>query len=245
MMSCMTGKFLLRSIAVASAAALALTASGHRPDVQDRSVTGPCQRINELRPGIDPGGGNRLLFALATEYGETQVVITSCARGPLGYAEEWRAEGFAGKNGFAKPGPVLINSLQTPSGAYSISEAFGRSDPGTMLPYHQVGKDSYWGGSAGENFNNYFQGAGVWPDEPLWTYMESGMYEQAAVINYNRPPDMDAVPGRTFAIFLHAGSAETWGCISTDLDTVTRVLQGAKPGDHIIMGVESEMFAAP
>lgn len=243
MMGCMNGKYLLRSIAVACAAALALTASGHRPEVQARFTADPCQRISELRPGIDPGGGNRLLFALATGYRETQVVITSCVLGQLGYSAEWQDEGFTGKNGFATPGPVPVNSLQTPSGSFSMSEAFGRTDPGTMLPYNPVRTDSYWGGSAGANFNNYFRGAGTWPDESLWTYMESGIYEQAAVINYNRPPDMEAIHGRTFAIFLHAGSAETWGCISTDLGTVTRVLKGAKPGEHIIMGVESEIFA--
>ena len=138
MMGCMNGKHLLRGIAVACAVALGLTLSGHRPDDRSESLADPCQRINELRPGHNLGSGNRVLFALAKEYGETRVVITSCVLGPLGYTKEWRAEGFTGRDGFAKPGPVKVNSLQTPSGSYSITEAFGRNDPGTMLPYNQV-----------------------------------------------------------------------------------------------------------
>lgn len=72
--------------------------------------------------------------------------------------------------------------------------------------------------------------------------MEAGLYEQAVVINFNRPPDAVARHGLSFAIFLHAGLTESWGCVSTDLDTVTRVLQNATPGDRIVMGAVDDVF---
>jgi hypothetical protein len=245
MMSGMRGIQLLSGVALLCAVALACTVSGPTANSAKGTPPGPCHRIHELGPDYSLGSGERVTFALAGQYGQTSVEITSCIRGPLGYVQEWQAPGFAGSAGFGLPGPVKVNSLKTPSGSFSMSEAFGRRNPGTALPYRQLREDSYWGGSKGTNFNEYFQGAGTWPDEPLWDYMESGIYEQAAVINYNRPPDMEAVHGQTFAIFLHAGLSETWGCISTDLDTVTKFLRTAQPGEHIIMGVESTIFATP
>lgn len=206
------------------------------------SEAGVCERVHRLKPEYALGSGPRLTFVLASGYGQSRVTITSCLRGPLGYAQQWQTPGFAGSAGFAAPGPVYTNSLQTPTGSYSVSEAFGRSNPGTTLPYRQLKESSYWGGRPGPDFNHYFEGEGRFPDEPLWRYMQEGDYEQAAVINYNRPPDMEAVHGRTFAIFLHAGMSETWGCISTDLATVNEFLGSSRVGDRIIMGVESELF---
>lgn len=233
----------MRGFAVFCVVVFACVSSSPPPSENAASFSGPCQRVHQLKPEYGLGAGERVTFALANEHGQTKVAITSCIRGPLGYVQEWQTEGYTGSAGFAAPGPVKVNSLKTPSGSYSVSESFGRSNPGTSLPYNQVQEDSYWGGSAGPNFNNYFHGAGTWPDEPLWDIMEAGDYEQAAVINYNRPPDMEAVHGRTFAIFLHAGSSETWGCIATDLGSVTKFLRTANPGDRIIMGVESSIFA--
>lgn len=243
MMVRMGGKHLLRGFAILCVVVFSCVSSSPRPNENAVSFSDPCQRVHQLKPEHGIGTGERVTFALANEYAQTKVAITGCIRGPLGYVKEWQAEGFTGRAGFAVPGPVNVNSLKTPSGSYSVSESFGRGNPGTPLPYHQVQKDSYWGGSAGPQFNNYFRGAGTWPDEPLWDIMEAGDYEQAAVINYNRPPDMEAIHGRTFAIFLHAGSSETWGCISTDLDTVTRLLRTAHPGDRIVMGVDSTIFS--
>lgn len=245
MMSGMRGIHVLSGVVLLGAVALGCTVSSPISNDGREAPEDPCMRIHELSPDYSLGAGERVTFALAEQYGQTSVDITSCIRGPLGYVAEWRASGFTGSAGFELPGPVKVSSLKTPSGSFSMSEAFGRRNPGTALPYRQIREDSFWGGSEGTNFNEYFLGAGTWPDEPLWDYMESGIYEQAAVINYNRPPDMKPVHGRTFAIFLHAGLSETWGCISTDLDTVTTFLQTAQAGERIIMGVESTIFSTP
>lgn len=200
-----------------------------------------CSAIPRVNPEyvLSP----RVTFALAADYGQTQVVITNCLLGEHGYTQQWSAPGFIGSAGFAVPGPVYVNSMQTPTGSYSVTESFGRANPGTSLPYQQLKVNSYWGGHDDENFNKYFLGEGSYPDEHLWDFMQAGDYEQAAVLNYNRAPDAQAVHGQTFAIFLHAGLSETWGCISTDLETVNRYLQEVSEGERIIMGVSSEIFS--
>lgn len=202
----------------------------------------PCQQIKHISPQYQVGTGERLIFAVARDYGETSAVLSSCVRGALGYTLEWQAAAFTGSAGFARPGPVDLNTLLTPTGSFTMSEAFGRTDPGTALRYHRLRPDSWWSGSRGQGFNHYFRGTGTSRDEHLWSYMLEGDYEQAVVINFNRPPDSPAVFGQSYAIFLHAGLSESWGCISTDLESVIRVQQAARPGDRIIMGVEHEIF---
>ncbi|WP_146113341.1 MULTISPECIES: hypothetical protein [unclassified Arthrobacter] len=223
---------------------LALAAGAPHRDLPDRSPaqSGPCASIHRLKPELELS--QRVTFVLAPAYGQTEVTITNCLLGRDGYTQQWNARGFAGSAGFARPGPVYVNSLQTPTGSYSVTEAFGRSNPGTSLGYRELTEDSYWSGREGRRFNSYFEGAGEFPDEPLWRYMQAGDYQQAAVVNYNRAPDARPVHGRSFAIFLHAGLRETWGCISTDLATVEKFLRDTHPGDRIIMGVESELFKA-
>ncbi len=189
-------------------------------------------------------GVKRVTFATATSYRETRVLITGCVRSAEGYVQEWQTTGFAGRNGFAPPGEMWQNTLYSPSGSFSFTEALGRENPGTQLEYHTINPDSRWGGEPGPTYNQYFEGEDGGADENLWFYLQQGFYEQAAVINWNREPDMPTVQGASFAIFLHAGNALTVGCISTDLATVTRLLQRATPGDRIVMGVEEMVFAA-
>ncbi|MGF9662223.1 hypothetical protein AAIH25_10170 [Arthrobacter crystallopoietes] len=209
------------------------------------AAEGPCRLLAEGRVAFEAGGADHVTFAIGEAYGKTEVKLTACVRVPGGYAEEWEAVGFTGSEGFGKPGPVRVNSLLTPSGSYTVTEAFGRENPGTALEYHELSPSSRWGARPGDHYQQYFEGTGAWPDENLWELMEDGLYEQAAVINYNRPPDMEPRPGLSHAIFLHAGMEESWGCISTDLATVTAFLRTAVPGDRIIMGVEDAVFAAP
>jgi hypothetical protein len=206
---------------------------------------GPCHSLGEGLVAYDTGDAQRVTFAIADRFRETGVVLTSCVQVPGGYAQEWQATGFTGSEGFGRSGDVLVDSLETPTGSYTVTEAFGRQDPGTALEYHQLNELSRWSGRPGEHYNQYFEGKGAWPDENLWELMEEGLYEQAAVINYNRLPDMKPKAGLSYAIFLHAGMSESWGCISTDLATVTRFLKTAAPGDRFVMGVDHRIFLDP
>lgn len=184
-----------------------------------------------------------MTFATAKAYGDIEVLITGCVSTSDGYVQEWQNTGFAGRSGFAPPGKMWQDTLYSPQGSFSFTEALGRANPGTALKYHTLNRKSRWGGEPGPNYNQYFEGEDGGADEDLWFYMREGDYEQAAVINWNREPDMPTVQGASFAIFLHAGNSPTLGCISTDLPTVTRLLESATPGDRIIMGVEPAVFS--
>lgn len=206
------------------------------------ATEGPCHELTHDRVRFDTGDAQRVLFATADQRQNTQVTLTGCAQTEGGYAEEWTAPARIGLGGFGPAHSTEVNSLQTPTGSYTMTEGFGRVNPGTALEYNELTPASRWGGREGPTFNEYFEGPGAPPDENLWRLMNEGLYEQAVVINFNRPPDAVARHGLSFAIFLHAGLTESWGCVSTDLGTVTRVLQHATPGDRIVMGAVGDVF---
>ena len=207
----------------------------------------PCAKLSAGETKFSGHGANRVIFTTARDYGVNQVLITSCVNTGGGYAQEWQTTGFGGLNGFAPPGKMWENTWYSPTGSFTTTEALGRYNPGTALAYHTVNPNSRWGGEYGATYNQYFEGVGGESDENLYTYMNQGYYEQAAVINWNRQPDMAVTQGASYAIFFHAGNATSAGCISTDLGTVTRVIQNAVPGDRFIMGTVNDVFspAAP
>ncbi|MCG2621711.1 hypothetical protein LVY72_07245 [Arthrobacter sp. I2-34] len=205
-------------------------------------VGNPCQRLTAGGVRYPATDAVRVVFATAASYKDVRVLITGCVRTGGGYVQEWQTTGFAGAAGFAPPGKMWENTAYSPMGSFSFTEALGRSNPGTALEYHTVNPFSRWGGEHGPTYNQYFEGRDGGADEDLWYYMNEGYYEQAAVINWNREPDMPTVQGASFAIFFHVGDEATVGCIATDLGTVTRLLKTVKPGDRIIMGVDREVF---
>ncbi|MEV7662100.1 hypothetical protein [Paenarthrobacter sp. NPDC089316] len=205
-------------------------------------VYGPCQRLSAGQVKYPSYAANRVTFATATDRSRTEVVITGCVRSGSGYAQEWQTTGFAGSKGFSEQNKAWEDTWKSPTGSFSFTEALGRSNPGTALKYYTVNPSSRWGGEHGPTYNQYFEGAGGESDENLWTYMNQGFYEQAAVINWNRYPDMPTVQGASYAIFFHAGNVPSAGCISTNLDTVVRLLKTNRPGDRIIMGAVDDIF---
>lgn len=225
-----------------AAALVASSLLGLAPGAEaSAQVYNPCARLSAGQVRFSAYGANRVTFATATDRSSDAVAITGCVRSGAGYAQEWQDWGYVGQRGFAEGG-TWEDTWKSPSGSFSITEALGRRDPGTALRYHTVRPDSRWGGERGATYNQYFEGAGGESDENLWFFMNQGYYEQAAVINYNRPPDMPTVQGASFAIFFHAGRVPSAGCVSTSLATVTRLLQTDRPGDRIIMGAVDDVF---
>lgn len=227
----------LAVVAVAASAFVGVSSADASPQ-----VTNPCQRLSAGQTKYSGFGANRVTFATATTRDSNVVTITGCVRSGGGYIQEWQDWGYAGLKGFAAPGLTWEDTFKSPTGSYSVTEALGRSNPGTALAYHTVNPNSRWGGEYGPTYNQYFEGAGGPSDENLYYYMNQGYYEQAAVINYNRRPDMDTVQGASYAIFLHAGRTTSAGCISTSLDVVNRFLRSSQPGDRIIMGAVDDVF---
>ncbi|MGX9900950.1 L,D-transpeptidase family protein [Arthrobacter sp. SA17] len=141
-------------------------------------------------------------------------------------------------------GPTRYNF--SPTGSYSVTEAFGLGNPGTALPYRTLNPRSRWGGNPWtDTYNKYFESSSwVGYDENMW-YFATGRshdYRQGAVINYNRPPDSEIVQDAGFAIFLHQHKVPTAGCISLDDWAVEDFLRKSVPGDRIIMGVARDIF---
>lgn len=227
----------LAALAVASSSFVGASSAVAAPQVYD-----PCQRLSAGQTKYASYGANRVTFATAETRESNVVTITSCVRSGNGYAQEWQDWGYAGLKGFAPPGLTWEDTFKSPTGSYSVTEALGRSNPGTALKYYTVNGNSRWGGEYGATYNQYFEGRGGPSDENLYTYMNQGYYEQAAVINYNRQPDMPVTQGASYAIFLHAGRTTSAGCISTSLETVNRFLRSSRPGDRIIMGAVDDVF---
>lgn len=230
------------SLALAVIAALGSPFAGVSSAAAAPQVNNPCQRLSAGQVTYSGFGANRVTFATAETRESNRVTITGCVRSGSGYVQEWQDWGYAGLKGFAPPGLTWEDTFKSPTGSYSVTEALGRSNPGTALAYHTVNQNSRWGGEYGHTYNQYFEGRGGPSDENLYTYMNQGFYEQAAVINYNRQPDMPVTQGASYAIFLHAGRTTSAGCISTSLEVVNRFLRSNGPGDRIIMGAVDDVF---
>ncbi|MEC5180966.1 L,D-peptidoglycan transpeptidase YkuD (ErfK/YbiS/YcfS/YnhG family) [Arthrobacter sp. CG_A4] len=208
---------------------------------------GYCESLNRNAVGYLGAGPARVSFAIAESYPATPVTFTNCVRVNGLYQVEWAVPGYAGESGFARPGVAsgpTINKF-SPTGSFSVTEAFGLGNPGTGLSYRQLNPYSRWGGRLNSNYNKYFESsADIFPDENMWYYATrpSHDYRQGVVINYNRPPDSAIQMNAGFAIFLHANRVPTWGCISLNEADVVRYQRTAVPGDRIIMGVGEDVF---
>jgi L,D-peptidoglycan transpeptidase YkuD (ErfK/YbiS/YcfS/YnhG family) len=211
------------------------------------SEWGYCRALNVGATKYPGYGAPRVSFAVSQGYGTTPVTFTNCVQRDGKYVHDWTAAGYAGESGFARPGVATgpTTGKYSPTGSYSITLAFGLSNPGTSLPYQTLNPYSRWGGRLNSNYNKYFESsADIFPDENMWYYATrpSGDYRQGAVINYNRPPDSNIVMDAGFAIFLHANPVPTWGCISLSEANVIRYLRAASYGDRLIMGVSNDIF---
>ena len=208
---------------------------------------GYCESLNRNAVRYLGAGPARVSFAIAESYPATPVTFTTCVKANGAYRVDWTVAGYAGESGFARPGVAsgpTINKF-SPTGSFSVTEAFGLGNPGTALSYLQLNPYSRWGGRLNSNYNKYFESsADIFPDENMWYYATraSHDYRQGVVINYNRPPDSTIQMNAGFAIFLHANRVPTWGCISLNEADVVRFQRGAVPGDRIIMGVVDDVF---
>ncbi|CAN7349967.1 hypothetical protein LJR078_002053 [Arthrobacter sp. LjRoot78] len=207
-----------------------------------------CTTLNDGRIKYPSGNANRVTLTFAGDYGQSYATVAYCQRVAGTYVTDWRTDGRVGAAGFKPPGvpsgPTRYN--YSPTGSYTVTEAFGLGNPGTALPYRTLNPNSRWGGNPWTaTYNKYFESTSwVGYDENMW-YFATGAshdYRQGAVINYNRPPDSEIVQDAGFAIFLHEHKAPTAGCIALDDWAVEDFLRKSTPGDRIIMGVARDIF---
>ncbi|MFI9407923.1 L,D-transpeptidase family protein [Nocardia sp. NPDC052316] len=208
------------------------------------AATNPCQALSDGQSRYQAGTAQTILFAIAADYGTAVVDVVACVKRGTAWQRILVTAGHIGRNGFAEPNAKREGDGKSPTGSYPLTEAFGVANPGTELPYRTLRNDgACWGSTSGDHrYNTYYSGTCLPADENLSELMHAGPYEQVAVIDYNRPPHSPIVHGNGSAIFLHAGSGPTAGCVALarpDLETVIKTL---RPHDRIIMGPKRVLF---
>lgn len=155
------------------------------------------------------------------------------------------AEGWIGKNGLGKS---REGDGKTPVGLFHLTGAFGvRENPGTKLPYVQVGASHYFVDDPASRFYNQMVsvqacpeeesgypagGSGaqvmyIQPSEKDWNSAEHPIemaqaYASAMILDYNR----ERIPGRGSGIFLHCDEGRpTAGCIAVPETAMVRILR--------------------
>lgn len=157
--------------------------------------------------------------------------------------------GRIGYGGFTKGTTRRQGTGTTPTGTYTVTEAFGlNGNPGTALTYRRAGADDWWildfQQAPREIWNRFYHydGSGYRPTEKSDNDTESerltsfpGQYAYAAVLNFNRPGDPAGMNStRGGGIFLHVnGSGATAGCVSTTRANMVKFLTAVRPGDRV------------
>ena len=202
-----------------------------------------CHKLNNGQSKYPTHGANRVLLTWTSGYGKSHATNLYCMNVAGAYVPDWRTDGYVGASGFKPPGVPSgpTRNLYSPTGSFSVTEAFGLGNPGTKLPYRTLNPRSRWGGNPWTATYNKYHESSSWVgyDENMWWFASGGYYRQGAVINYNRP---NIVQDAGFAIFLHMNKVPTAGCISLDDWAVVDYLRKSTPGDRIIMGTYGSLF---
>lgn len=229
---------VLASIMFIGAAAL----TGLAPAAQAQTFD-PCSATNQGRLKYPTGSAAHLVFAVSSAYSSNHVVVTECAKQGNSWRRLSATTGRAGTAAFARPGEKREGDGKSPTGSYTLTEAFGLGNPGTKLSYHTLrSSGDCWGATPGEShYNDYYSSDPCRStDEDLSAIAQRGPYHQAVVINYNRP---NPEPGYGSAIFFHVGGVSpTAGCISIREPRLRAIMRTLVPNDRMIMGPRSELF---
>ena len=192
-------------------------------------------------------------FPVPVSVGDATQVVTVAASGSYATVTAWQLSGGTwrrviettaarvGANGVVPASVRMQGSNTTPGGTFTLTQAFGiGSNPGALLPYHQVTSHDWWVESNLSAYYNQMRSDllggfnTTWPEtyvngsEHLITH--TGTYQYAVVIDYNRWP---AVHYKGAGIFLHVnGSGATAGCVSVPLATMEALLRWLNPAAH-------------
>lgn len=130
-----------------------------------------------------------------------------------------------GSGGMKSASLVYEMDMCTPTGIYSLSEAFGiNSNPGSGLPYRVLDGSEYWVDDENSPYYNTMQFGepnGRWSSAEHLSSMGRSYY-YSIVVDYNRWP---VIPGKSSAIFLHVDvGVPTWGCIAVEESKMVKIL---------------------
>ena len=142
------------------------------------------------------------------------------------------AAGIAAHVGSAGMAPQAKSGYPaTPMGVYTLDYAFGTApNPGSGLPYVQVGPDHWWSGDDESPTFNTMQVCkrDRCPfDTSASENLEIPQYKHAVVMGVNKAH----VPGNGAAFFFHTTDGNpTEGCVAIDDDTLVQIVRWLRPG---------------
>lgn len=223
----------LKAILIAMFLALGLTWGAIRAEAAPQNLPASPEWISKL-----PAAQNaRQLFVVAG-VGQTTAWISMHTRDKYDrWVELMTTPGFIGRNGLGKE---REGDGKTPVGVFHFTKAFGiNPDPGSKLPYTQVDENYYWSGDGrkGMKYNQMVDirqmpNLDTESSEHLTDYNPHYLY--CLDMGYN----IDCVPGRGSALFLHCFGPEkpfTGGCVAIPVAKMMFVLQNVEPDCVLII----------
>lgn len=141
-----------------------------------------------------------------------------------------------GQNGMKYASEVYEMDKCTPTGIYTVTEAFGiNGNPGSGVPYRELDGSEYWVDDIDSEYYNTMQfgeSNGRWASAEKLTDF-TGYYNYALVIDYNRWP---VVAGKSSAIFLHCDMGiYTYGCIAIPQNNLVNLLTWLNPSNNPVI----------
>jgi L,D-peptidoglycan transpeptidase YkuD (ErfK/YbiS/YcfS/YnhG family) len=218
------------------------------------SETSTIRGIDQIRPSV--GDAEQLVVVHAAEQTDTEATAeTFEKRAGTWHSVQGPMAARLGRNGLSEAHKEGDGT--TPVGVFTMHEAFGiKALNGLSLPYRIVGPDDWWvSDSSKPAIYNTWQT--TTPDEhgnpTRWDPAHAEhlstfgtAYNYAAVIDYNRPPDVPApVPGNGSGIFLHVSTGKpTSGCVAIGSDALVSILKWLDPTKHprIVIGTDRWML---
>lgn len=190
-----------------------------------------------LPPGVPvpPAGSNQLVTVLVPSTGSTSGVLRGWHRESGG---QWASVlgPVTVRVGTDGVGAAREGVNRTPRGTFDLPSAFGRApNPGTRMPYRQVGTSDWWvSDTHSPSYNTYRHCAPGTCDfnesagENLGRAGPS--YDHAVVIGYNTAP---ARPGAGSAFFVHVDAGvPSQGCVEVPRASEVALLRWLDPAQH-------------
>lgn len=180
---------------------------------------------------------------LVEENGGFRVTVSDYKKRTDGtWYQEFSVPGVYGRNGGTYD--KKEGDGKTPYGTYSFSMAFGlKENPGSILPYHQIGKDDYWiDDPQSTHYNKLVNARETTKDWNSGEHMsrQGISYNYGLVLNYNQ----DCIPGKGSAIFLHCDTARSdtgsAGCIRIPQEQMKQLIQSVDETTRIVIQGENQ-----
>lgn len=147
-----------------------------------------------------------------------------------------RVQARLGQNGMKNASEVYEMDKCTPTGIYTLTEAFGiKSNPGSGVTYRQLDGSEYWVDDENSQYYNTMQ---FGDPNGRWNSAEKlidfpGYYNYSLVIDYNRWP---VIPGKSSAIFIHCDMGiYTYGCVAIPEQNLVNILNRINPSKNPVV----------